>query len=168
LPGLIAALILCLSSTPVSAQNPPKKFQFAAGRFHRRATPNPGNSPSSPNPDSAGKDTRAMDSLRPADQRHVTNQAGGGTNSTDQIQLSFQGANIDMVGAMAVADDRQKRAETSAGAMPVDHHEFQKKSASARPSSLVYRRAGAGGVFGRWWKFSDSILIVAAGQGGQG
>ena len=69
------------------AQNPPRNFNLP-----------PGAAPGGPQSgsDANGKDSGPWIPSAPLSSGTSTNQAGG-TNATDQIQLSFQGANIDMV-----------------------------------------------------------------------
>ncbi len=156
-PGLIAALILCLSSMPVSAQSPPRNFNLPPGVSFGGPPSSPGNSPSSPNPDSAGKDTGPWIPSAPLTSGTSTNRAGGGTNATDQIQLSFQGANIDMV--------VQWLSQTT-GKSVLKHPQVQcqltitssKKISQREAINLVYRALALEGFSAI--EFSDSILIV--------
>jgi type II secretion system protein D len=153
-PGLIAALILCLSATPVSAQNPPRNFNLPPGVSFGGPPSSPGNSPSTPNPDSAGKDTGPWIPSAPLSAGSSTN-APGGTN--DQIQLSFQGANIDMV--------VQWLSQTT-GKSVLKHPQVQcqltitssKKISQREAINLVYRALALEGFSAI--EFSDSILIV--------
>src|ERR1017187_10839192 len=142
---LIAALIICSSPTPAPAQSPSGTINMQPGS---------NNSPSKP--DSANKDTGPWIPSAPLTSGASTNQASG-TNATDGIQLSFQGANIDMI--------VQWLSETT-GKSVLKHPQVQcqltitssKKVTQREAINLVYRALALEGYSAI--EFSDSILIV--------
>ncbi len=156
LPGLIAALILGLSPIPARAQTLPRNVNLPPGVSIGMPPSGPGNSPSSSGSDSAGKDNGPWIPSAPLGGGTSTNTAGG-TNSTDQIQLSFQGANIDMV--------VQWLSQTT-GKSVLKHPQVQcqltitssKKISQREAVNLVYRALALEGFSAI--EFSDSILIV--------
>jgi type II secretion system protein D len=142
---LIAALTICNLPTPAPAQSSPGNINMQ-----------PGSNNSSPKPDSAGKDTGPWIPSAPLTSGISTNQASG-TNVTDGIQLSFQGANIDMI--------VQWLSETT-GKSVLKHPQVQcqltitssKKVTQREAINLVYRALALEGYSAI--EFSDSILIV--------
>src|ERR1039457_2328704 len=142
---LIPALIICSSPTPAPAQSPSGTINMQPGS---------NNSPSKP--DSANKDTGPWIPSAPLTSGASTNQASG-TNATDGIQLSFQGANIDMI--------VQWLSETT-GKSVLKHPQVQcqltitssKKVTQREAINLVYRALALEGYSAI--EFSDSILIV--------
>jgi len=157
LPGVIAALMTCLSPTPVPAQNPPRNFNMPPGVSFGGPPSGSDSSSSSPKPDSSGKDTGPWIPSAPLSGVASTNQTSGNTNSTDQIQLSFQGANIDMI--------VQWLSQTT-GKSVLKHPQVQcqltitssKKVSTREAVNLVYRALALEGCSAI--EFSDSILIV--------
>jgi general secretion pathway protein D len=155
LAGVIAALILFSLPPTASAQNPPRNFNLPPGVSFGGPPSSPDNS-SSPKSDSAGKDTGPWIPSAPLTSGSSTNQASG-TNATDQIQLSFQGANIDMV--------VQWLSQTT-GKSVLKHPQVQcqltitssKKIGQREAINLVYRALALEGYSAI--EFSDSILIV--------
>src|SRR5476649_497857 len=83
LPDRAAAQVRIINGRPVMPDMP--------------SGPPPGGDSSSPRPDSGGKDSGGpwLPSEPPMSGIVSTNQDGSKTNATDEIQLSFQGANID-------------------------------------------------------------------------
>jgi general secretion pathway protein D len=155
LPGLIATLIICISTMSAAAQNPPRNFNLPPGIS---SGPSPsGSDNSSSKPDSGGKDTGPWIPSAPLTSGTATNQASSGTNAADQIQLSFQGANIDMV--------VQWLSQTT-GKSVLKHPQVQcqltitssKKVTPREAINLVYRALALEGYSAI--EFSDSILIV--------
>lgn len=119
-------------------------------------------SPASSKPDSAGKDSGPWIPSEPLTSGTTsTNQSGGKTNSTDEIQLSFQGANIDMV--------IQWLSQTT-GKSVLKHPQVQcqltitssKKVSQREAVNLVYRALALEGYTAI--EFSNSILIVPEGK----
>jgi len=114
------------------------------------------NSGSSSKSDSGGKDNGPWIPSAPLSSGSSTNQ-GGGTNSADQIQLSFQGANIDMV--------VQWLSQTT-GKSVLKHPQVQcqltitssKKVSQREAVNLVYRALALEGYSAI--EFADSIIIV--------
>jgi general secretion pathway protein D len=157
LSGLMAALSLCLSPMPVRAQSLPRNINLPPGVSVGMPPSSSGNSPSPSSSDSAGKDNGPWIPSAPLAGGTSTNQAIGGTNSTDQIQLSFQGANIDMV--------VQWLSQTT-GKSVLKHPQVQcqltitssKKISQREAINLVYRALALEGFSAI--EFSDSILIV--------
>jgi general secretion pathway protein D len=143
---LIAALIICSSPTPAPAQSLPGNINM----------PPPGSDNSSAKPASASKDTGPWIPSAPLTSDASTNQASG-TNATDGIQLSFQGANIDMI--------VQWLSQTT-GKSVLKHPQVQcqltitssKKVTQREAINLVYRALALEGYSAI--EFSDSILIV--------
>ena len=129
------------------AQNPPRNFNLP-----------PGAAPGGPQSgsDANGKDSGPWIPSAPLSSGTSTNQAGG-TNATDQIQLSFQGANIDMV--------VQWLSQTT-GKSVLKHPQVQcqltitssKKVGQREAVNLVYRALALEGFSAI--EFADSILIV--------
>ena len=147
LAGLPAALLLCLDPTTSPAQGMPRNFVLPSG-VSMGMPPGSGNS-SSPKPDSAGNDTGPWIPAAPL--------TGGGINDTNLIQLSFQGANIDMV--------VQWLSQTT-GKSVLKHPQVQcqltitssKKVTPREAINLVYRALALEGYSAI--EFNDSILIV--------
>jgi general secretion pathway protein D len=143
--GLIAALIINCSPTPAPAQSPPGNINM----------PPPGSGNPSAKPASASKDTGPWIPSAPLSGAS-TNQASG-TNATDGIQLSFQGANIDLI--------VQWLSQTT-GKSVLKHPQVQcqltitssKKVTQREAINLVYRALALEGYSAI--EFSDSILIV--------
>jgi len=152
LAGLVLALLLMLSPGRAWAQphgiNRPPGMPFNP--------PPPGSENSSPAPDASGKDTGPWIPSAPLSGGAATNQAGG-TNDADQIQLSFQGANIDMI--------VQWLSQTT-GKSVLKHPQVQcqltitssKKVTQREAVNLVYRALALEGYSAI--EFGDSILIV--------
>src|ERR1035438_9729382 len=148
LPGLIAALIILSLPTPVSAQRPPRNIIMPPD-FSGPMPPSPSSDNSSSKSDSAGKDTGPW--------IPSASLTSGGTNATDGIQLSFQGANIDMI--------VQWLSQTT-GKSVLKHPQVQcqltitssKKVSQREAINLVYRALALEGFSAV--EFSDSILIV--------
>jgi type II secretion system protein D len=144
LQGLIAALMICILPVPASAQSPPRNIMM------------PGSDNSSSKPDSAGKNTGPWIPSAPLASGISTNQASG-TNAPAGIQLSFQGANIDMI--------VQWLSETT-GKSVLKHPQVQcqltitssKKVTQREAINLVYRALALEGYTAM--EFSDSIMIV--------
>src|ERR1017187_1157698 len=90
--GLLAALIIC--GLPLPAQSQPRNFTMPPGVSFGGPPPSSDNSSSSSKSDSGGKDTGPWIPSAPLSAGTSTNSPGG---TNDQIQLSFQGANIDMI-----------------------------------------------------------------------
>ena len=141
LPGLIAALIIIGTPMPAQAQNWPGNMNM----------PPPGSGNSSP-----GKDSGPWIPSAPLSSGASTNQASG-TNATDGIQLSFQGANIDMI---------VEWLSQTTGKSVLKHPQVQcqltitssKKVSPREAINLVYRALALEGYSAI--EFSDSILIV--------
>ena len=118
--------------------------------------PPPGSDNSSAKPASAGKDTGPWIPSAPLTSGVSTNQSSG-TNAMDGIQLSFQGANIDMI--------VQWLSQTT-GKSVLKHPQVQcqltitssKKVTQREAINLVYRALALEGYSAI--EFSDSILIV--------
>lgn len=152
--ALIAALIICNSSAPALAQNPPRNSSLPAGVS--TVTPPSSSDNSSSKPDSVGKDTGPWIPSAPLASGASTNEVSG-TNAADGIQLSFQGANIDMV--------VQWLSQTT-GKSVLKHPQVQcqltitssKKVTPREAINLVYRALALEGYSAI--EFSDSILIV--------
>ena len=152
---LIAMLAACLMAMPASAQII-RNFSMPPG-VPFNPPPPPSSDNSSPSKSESGsKDTGPWIPSAPLSSGTSTNQAGG-TNSTDQIQLSFQGANIDMV--------VQWLSQTT-GKSVLKHPQVQcqltitssKKVSQREAINLVYRALALEGFSAI--EFSDSILIV--------
>jgi general secretion pathway protein D len=151
LPGLVAALLIFSLPVPAPAQNPPRNINLPPGVSF--GGPPPGSDNSSSKPDSAGKDTGPWIPSAP-----LPGDAATGTNGpADGIQLSFQGANIDMV--------VQWLSQTT-GKSVLKHPQVQcqltitssKKVSPREAINLVYRALALEGYSAI--EFSDSILIV--------
>ncbi|MEI9863340.1 MAG: secretin N-terminal domain-containing protein [Limisphaerales bacterium] len=116
----------------------------------------PGSDNSSPKPDSTGKNTGPWMPSAPLKNNVSTNEAVG-TNAPDGIQLSFQGANIDMI--------VQWLSQTT-GKSVLKHPQVQcqltitssKKVTQREAINLVYRALAMEGFSAM--EFSDSIMIV--------
>jgi type II secretion system protein D len=149
--GLIATLIICSSPTMLRAQNSPRTINFPPGMAGGMPPSSPDNS-SSPKPDAAGKDSGPWIPSQPL---ASTNQTNNATNNL--IQLSFQGANIDMI--------VQWLSQTT-GKSVLKHPQVQcqltitssKKVTTREAVNLVYRALALEGYSAI--EFSDSILIV--------
>jgi general secretion pathway protein D len=154
LSALIMALMICSLPTPAPAQSTPRNVIMPPGISVGTPPASPENTPSKP--DSGGKDTGPWIPSAPLTSGAATNQAGG-TNVTDGIQLSFQGANIDMV--------VQWLSQTT-GKSVLKHPQVQcqltitssKKVTPREAVNLVYRALALEGFSAI--EFSDSILIV--------
>jgi general secretion pathway protein D len=155
LTGLIAALMICSLPTPASAQRPVRNVTMSPDSPSAMPPSNADNSSPSKS-DSAGKDTGPWIPSAPLTSGVSTNQASG-TNAADGIQLSFQGANIDMI--------VQWLSQTT-GKSVLKHPQVQcqltitssKKVTQREAINLVYRALALEGYSAI--EFSDSILIV--------
>jgi len=153
---LFAALLVCLVPGRVPAQNPPRNFNLPPGVSFGGPPSSSDNSSSPSKSDSGSKDTGPWIPSAPLSSGTSTNAAGG-TNATDQIQLSFQGANIDMV--------IQWLSQTT-GKSVLKHPQVQcqltitssKKVTPREAINLVYRALALEGYSAI--EFNDSILIV--------
>ena len=140
--GLFAALLIC--SLPLPAQGQPRNFNLPPGA----------SSDNSSKSDSSGKDSGPWIPSAPLSAGTSTNSASG---TNDQIQLSFQGANIDMI--------VQWLSQTT-GKSVLKHPQVQcqltitssKKVSTREAVNLVYRALALEGFSAI--EFSDSILIV--------
>ncbi len=154
--GAIAALMIGLSPTPAWAQSPPRNFNLPPGVSFGTPPGNSDSGPSSPKPDSSSKDTGPWIPSAPLTSGNSTSPVGG-TNATDGIQLSFQGANIDLI--------VQWLSQTT-GKSVLKHPQVQcqltitssKKVTPREAINLVYRALALEGFSAI--EFSDSILIV--------
>jgi type II secretion system protein D len=154
--SLIAALITCGRPAPAWAQRPPRNFTMPPGTS-MPMPPAGSDDSSSSKPDSSGKPSGPWipsQPLTPADQH-------GKTNSADDIQLSFQGANIDMViqwlsetTGKTVIKDPQVQCQLTITS--------SKKVSQREAINLVYRALALEGY--TEIEFSDSILIVPEGK----
>lgn len=152
--GWFALLAAGLLAMPAPAQIVTRNFPMPPGVPFN--PPQPSSDNSSSKSDSGNKDTGPWIPSAPLSSGTSTNQAGG-TNSTDQIQLSFQGANIDMV--------VQWLSQTT-GKSVLKHPQVQcqltitssKKLSQREAINLVYRALALEGYSAI--EFSDSILIV--------
>ncbi len=149
---LVAVLILCLLPARTLAQRPPRNMVLPPGVSFGGPPSDSGNS--SPSSDSSGKDTGPWIPSAPLSTGSSTNDA---TSDTNLIQLSFQGANIDMV--------VQWLSQTT-GKSVLKHPQVQcqltitssKKVTPREAINLVYRALALEGYSAI--EFSDSILIV--------
>jgi general secretion pathway protein D len=156
LGGLIAVLSAGLALAPVAAQSQPRNFRFPPD-FSGGTPPSSSSSDSSSKSDSANKDTGPWIPSQGLSSGSSTNLDGGKTNATDLIQLSFQGANIDMV--------VQWLSQTT-GKSVLKHPQVQcqltitssKKISQREAVNLVYRALALEGFSAI--EFRDSILIV--------
>ncbi len=147
---LIAAWIIFNSPTPILAQSPPRNFSLPPGMSVGMPPSSSDSSSSSPKPDAAGNSGPWI----PSQPLTSTNQPGG---TNDLIQLSFQGANIDMI--------VQWLSQTT-GKSVLKHPQVQcqltitssKKVTTREAVNLVYRALALEGYSAI--EFSDSILIV--------
>jgi len=146
LPGVLAAVVIGLLPVRLAAQMPPHLINNPPGV----------NSDNSSSPaDSGKKDSGPWIPSAPL-AGSSTNQPGG-TNSPDLIQLSFQGANIDMV--------VQWLSQTT-GKSVLKHPQVQcqltitssRKVSQREAINLVYRALALEGFSAI--EFADSILIV--------
>jgi general secretion pathway protein D len=150
LPGLIAALVICNSPVPVLAQVVTRNITLPPGVSIGAPPTGSDNSPSSPRPDAAGNSGPWI----PSQPLTSTNQDG---STNDMIQLSFQGANIDMV--------VQWLSQTT-GKSVLKHPQVQcqltitssRKVSTREAVNLVYRALALEGFSAI--EFTDSILIV--------
>jgi type II secretion system protein D len=150
--GLVAALVICHSPTRLSAQTPPRNIVLPPGVSVGTPTAGSDNSSSSPKPDAAGNSGPWIPS-----QPLTSTNLDGSTNSAGLIQLSFQGANIDMI--------VQWLSQTT-GKSVLKHPQVQcqltitssKKVTQREAVNLVYRALALEGFSAI--EFSDSILIV--------
>ncbi len=146
-------LLICLAATRSPAQSPPRNFTMPPGVSFGGP---PSGSDNSSKPDAAGKDTGPWIPSAPLSSGTSTNSASG-TNAPEGIQLSFQGANIDMI--------VQWLAQTT-GKSVLKHPQVQcqltitssKKVSPREAINLVYRALALEGYSAI--EFSDSILIV--------
>jgi general secretion pathway protein D len=146
LTGLLATLIIC--SLPLPAQSQPRNFNLPPG-----VSP-PSGADNSSKSDSSGKDSGPWIPSAPLSSGTSTNSPGG---TNDQIQLSFQGANIDMI--------VQWLSQTT-GKSVLKHPQVQcqltitssKKVSTREAVNLVYRALALEGFSAI--EFSDSILIM--------
>lgn len=149
---LAAVLIICLGPTRAPAQRPPRNIILPPGVSI--GGPPGGSENSPPSSESAGKDNGPWIPSAPLSSGVSTNASGSDTNL---IQLSFQGANIDMV--------VQWLSETT-GKSVLKHPQVQcqltitssKKVTPREAINLVYRALALEGYSAI--EFSDSILIV--------
>ena len=154
--GLIAVLVVCGLPTPTAAQTTTRIVRVPPDASSA-VPPGADNPSSAPKPDSAGKDTGPWIPSEALAGGASTNLDGGKTNSTDLIQLSFQGANIDMI--------VQWLSQTT-GKSVLKHPQVQcqltitstKKVTTREAVNLVYRALALEGYSAI--EFSDSILIV--------
>ena len=145
LAGLVFTLLLGLLPARTLAQSPPRIFN---------PPPGAGNASSPSRPDASGKNGGPWIPSAPLTAGSDTNDADGDTN---KIQLSFQGANIDMV--------VQWLSQTT-GKSVLKHPQVQcqltitssKKVTKREAINLVYRALALEGFSAI--EFSDSILIV--------
>jgi type II secretion system protein D len=152
LAGLIFAVMLCMLPTRMLAQSPPGIIHFPPG-VSMGTPPGSGNSSSPSKPDSGGKNNGPWIPSAPL--------TTGGTNQVDddtnKIQLSFQGANIDMV---------IQWLSQITGKSVLKHPQVQcqltitssRKVTKREAVNLVYRALALEGYSAI--EFSDSILIV--------
>jgi type II secretion system protein D len=156
LSGLMAALIIFCFAPPASAQRPPRNVMMPPDFSGAMPSSGSDNSSSSSKSDSSGKDTGPWIPSAPLTGDASTNSAGG-TNAPEGIQLSFQGANIDMI--------VQWLSQTT-GKSVLKHPQVQcqltitssKKVSPREAINLVYRALALEGYSAI--EFSDSILIV--------
>jgi len=150
---LIAALYICCSPTLALAQRPPRMFGPSPDMS---SGPSSSGSDNSSKSDSGGKDSGPWIPSAPLSSGGSTNQDLG-TNAAEPIQLSFQGANIDMV--------VQWLSQTT-GKSVLKHPQVQcqltitssKKVSQREAVNLVYRALALEGYSAI--EFADSILIV--------
>jgi type II secretion system protein D len=148
--GLVAALIIFNLPTPASAQVVTRSIGLPPGVSIGGPPAGGDNSPSSPRPDAAGNSGPYIPS-----QPLTSSNQNGSTN--DLIQLSFQGANIDMI--------VQWLSQTT-GKSVLKHPQVQcqltitssKKVSTREAVNLVYRALALEGFSAI--EFTDSILIV--------
>lgn len=148
--GLLAAVLICCLSMPAHSQ--PRNFNLPPG-MSGGSSPSGSGGSSSPS-DTGGKDTGPWIPSAPLSSGTSTNQPG---DTNDLIQLSFQGANIDMV--------IQWLSQTT-GKSVLKHPQVQcqltitssKKVTKREAINLVYRALALEGYSAI--EFSDSILIV--------
>lgn len=144
--GLMAFLIACSLPMPAAAQV----------MIRNNGMSSPGSDNSSPKPDSTSKNNGPWIPSAPLMSGAATNQPSG-TDGTNTIQLSFQGANIDMI--------VQWLSKTT-GKSVMKHPQVQcqltitsSKNVTQREAiNLVYRALALEGYSAI--EFSDSILIV--------
>src|ERR1700744_1439275 len=154
LTALTPVVISGLSPAPVRAQVS-RRMNLPPGVSFGMPPSGSDSAPSGPKPDSSGKDNGPW--IPSAPLSNGTNQLGKGTNDADLIQLSFQGANIDMV--------VQWLSQTT-GKSVMKHPQVQcqltitssKKVTKREAINLVYRALALEGYSAI--EFSDSILIV--------
>ncbi len=149
--ALLAALSVCL--LPMRAPAQPRNFSMPPGVSFGGPPPSSSDN-SSPKSDSGNKDSGPWIPSAPLSNSSSTNASGSDTNL---IQLSFQGANIDMV--------VQWLSQTT-GKSVLKHPQVQcqltitssKKVSQREAVNLVYRALALEGFSAI--EFSDSILIV--------
>lgn len=154
--SLAAAFVICLLPTLALAQRPPRIIGLPPDMSSGPPSSSSDNSAASSKSDAGGKDTGPWIPSAPLSSGTSTNQDGG-TNSANQIQLSFQGANIDMV--------VQWLSQTT-GKSVLKHPLVQcqltitssKKVSQREAINLVYRALALEGYSAI--EFADSILIV--------
>jgi len=155
--ALIAALAICSSPVPASAQSSSRNSTVLPGVSAGASSSSSDSSSSSSKSDSASKDTGPWIPSAPLTSNASTNLDSGGTNAADGIQLSFQGANIDMI--------VQWLSQTT-GKSVLKHPQVQcqltitssKKVTPREAINLVYRALALEGYSAI--EFSDSIHIV--------
>jgi type II secretion system protein D len=153
LPGLIIALMICILPARMLAQSPVRTSIIPPGISAGTPPPGSDKSSSTPKPDSSGKDNGPWIPSAPL-ATGGTNQVGDDTN---KIQLSFQGANIDMI--------VQWLSQTT-GKSVIKHPQVQcqltitssKKMTKREAINLVYSALALEGFSAI--EFNDSILIV--------
>jgi len=150
---LMAAAVMALVWPATSFAQNPRIFMPPGASFTPPSPPSSDNSSSKS--ESNSKDNGPWIPSAPLSSGTSTNQSG--TNSADQIQLSFQGANIDMI--------IQWLSQTT-GKSVLKHPQVQcqltitssKKVSQREAINLVYRALALEGYSAI--EFSDSILIV--------
>jgi general secretion pathway protein D len=155
--ALLAALMICSLPAPALAQSSSRNSAMPPGVSAGAPSSSSDSSSSSSKSDSAGKDSGPWIPSAPLTSGASTNLDKGGTNAADGIQLSFQGANIDMI--------VQWLSQTT-GKSVLKHPQVQcqltitssKKVTPREAINLVYRALALEGYSAI--EFSDSILIV--------
>jgi general secretion pathway protein D len=149
----LAALLLLAFADTASAQS------FPPGAHIITSMPPGMSGPSSSKSSSSGKDSGVWIPSEPLGTDAITNQDSGGTN--DEVQLSFQNANIDLV---------VKWLSETTGKSVIKHPQVQcqltitssKKVPKREAINLVYRALGLEGFTAI--EFNSSILIVPEGK----
>ena len=157
--SLLACALLLVALPALLWAQSPVRIISGPGELPPGVVP-PTSSPSSSGskPQSGGKDTGVWIPAEPLPSDVTsTNQDGSSTNSTDEVQLSFQGANIDMV---------TKWLSETTGKSVIKHPQVQcqltitssKKVSKREAINLVYQALGLEGFTAI--EFTHSILIV--------